>query len=49
MYEVEAATYFKKMKNDTKVGLVPNTGHTANIDQPGIYNNMLESFLEDIN
>ncbi len=47
-YEVEAAAYIKKMKVDTKLGLIPNAGHTANIDQPEIYNQMLERFLEDM-
>ena len=47
LHEVEGATYIKKIKNDIKIGLVPNAGHTANIDQPDIYNKILESFLED--
>ncbi|MCF6408132.1 alpha/beta fold hydrolase [Alkalihalobacillus sp. EGI L200015] len=48
LHEVEAVTYVKKINNDAKVGLVPNAGHTANIDQPGTYNKMLENFIEDI-
>ena len=48
LYEVEAAAYLKKMNNDTKIALVPDAGHTANIDQPIIYNTILEHFLRRI-
>ena len=34
------------MKADSKVGLVPNAGHTANIEQPEIYHIMLDNFFE---
>jgi pimeloyl-ACP methyl ester carboxylesterase len=46
LHEVEAAAYIKKMNDEVNIGLIPNAGHTANIDQPGIYNRMLEDFLE---
>ncbi|OIK06609.1 alpha/beta hydrolase [Bacillus sp. MUM 13] len=48
LLDVEAVTYVKKIKNDTEVGLVPNAGHLANIDQPGIYNKILKNFLENL-
>ena len=48
LYEVEAATYIKKTHADCKVGLVPDAGHTANMEQSDIYNLMLDSFLDGI-
>lgn len=45
LHEVEAAAYIKKTNNNTKIGLIPNAGHTANIDQPELYNKILEDFL----
>lgn len=47
LYEVEAAAYIKRIKTDTKIGLIPDAGHTANMDQPELYNQMLDRFLED--
>jgi pimeloyl-ACP methyl ester carboxylesterase len=46
LHEVEAAAYMKKINNDIKVGLLPNAGHTANIDEPEIYNKVIERFIE---
>lgn len=46
LHEVEAATYVKKQNNEIEIGLLPFAGHTANIDQPEIYNSMVSSFLE---
>ncbi|MFI8685909.1 alpha/beta fold hydrolase [Rossellomorea sp. NPDC077527] len=46
MHEVEAAAYMKKLNNDIRVGLVPDTGHTVNIEEPAIYNKILTTFLE---
>ena len=48
LYEVEAAAYIKKTHADCKVGLVPDAGHTANMEQSDIYNLMLDSFLDGI-
>jgi pimeloyl-ACP methyl ester carboxylesterase len=45
LHEVEAAAYIKKMNHEVNIGLVPYAGHTANIDQPEIYNRMIEEFL----
>jgi pimeloyl-ACP methyl ester carboxylesterase len=47
LHEIEAAAYMKKINNDIKVGLIPNAGHTANIDEPVIYNQMIERFIEE--
>ena len=47
MYEVNSAAYIKKVNKDILVGLVPNAGHTANIDQPDIYNKIVDGFLKD--
>ncbi|WP_231607247.1 alpha/beta fold hydrolase [Fictibacillus sp. 18YEL24] len=46
LHEVEAAIYLKKQNNEFEIGLIPFAGHTANIDQPEIYNRMVSSFLE---
>lgn len=46
LHEVEAATYIKKQNNEITIGLLPFAGHTANIDQPEIYNSMVRNFLE---
>jgi pimeloyl-ACP methyl ester carboxylesterase len=46
LHEVEAAAYLKKLNDDINIGLIPNAGHTANIDQPGIYNRMVEGFFK---
>ena len=47
VHEVESATYVKKVKGEIKIGLVPDAGHTANIDQPLIYNLILENFIKE--
>ena len=49
LYEVESAAYIKTTNKDIKIALVPDAGHTANMDQPTIYNITLEHFLEEIN
>jgi pimeloyl-ACP methyl ester carboxylesterase len=46
LHEVEAATYVKKQNNEIEIGLLPIAGHTANIDQPEIYNSMVKNFLD---
>ncbi|MGM0852855.1 MAG: alpha/beta fold hydrolase [Bacillota bacterium] len=46
VHEVEAITYVKKSNPDIEVGLIPNAGHTANIDQPGIYHHLVDGFLD---
>jgi pimeloyl-ACP methyl ester carboxylesterase len=48
LHEVEAATYVKNQNNEIEIGLLPFAGHTANIDQPEIYNSMVKTFLEKI-
>jgi pimeloyl-ACP methyl ester carboxylesterase len=48
LHEVEAATYVKNQNNGIEIGLLPFAGHTANIDQPEIYNSMVKTFLEKI-
>jgi pimeloyl-ACP methyl ester carboxylesterase len=47
LHEVEAAAYLKKLNDGVNLGLIPNAGHTANIDQPGIYNRMVEGFFKE--
>ena len=45
-HEVDAVSIIKKTVHEAEVGLVPNSGHTANIDQPEVYNRMVEHFIE---
>ncbi|MFQ3546508.1 alpha/beta hydrolase [Halobacillus rhizosphaerae] len=48
LHEVEAVHYVKKISNDAQVGLIPDAGHTANMDQPETYNKLLSDFLSKI-
>ena len=41
------AAYIRKINKDILIGLVPNAGHTANIDQPDIFNKIVDGFLKD--
>lgn len=49
MHEVEAATYIKEKNNEIEIGLIPNAGHTANIDQPNVYNLLVKEFINNHN
>ncbi|UOQ45467.1 alpha/beta fold hydrolase [Halobacillus salinarum] len=44
-HEVEAVAYVKNVKNDALIGLIPGAGHTANMDQPEMFNRIVENFL----
>jgi pimeloyl-ACP methyl ester carboxylesterase len=44
-HEVEAATYIKGKNKEIEIGLIPNAGHTANIDQPDVYNLLVKEFI----
>ncbi|SET96488.1 Pimeloyl-ACP methyl ester carboxylesterase [Salinibacillus kushneri] len=46
-YEVEAATYIKSKNKEIKIGLIPNAGHTANIDEPEVYNLLVKEFINN--
>lgn len=46
-HEVEAATYIKGKNKDIEIGLIPNAGHTANIDQPDVYNLLVKEFINN--
>lgn len=48
VHEVEAVSYVKKSNPDIEVGLIPNAGHTANIDQPDIFHHLVDGFLDKI-
>ncbi|MFZ3580309.1 alpha/beta fold hydrolase [Virgibacillus sp. DJP39] len=45
IHEIEAVTYIKRQNKEIEIGLVPIAGHTANIDQPDVYNCMVNEFL----
>ncbi len=45
-HEVEAVAYVKENKEDALIGLIPGAGHTANLDQPDVFNRIVEDFLE---
>ena len=45
LYEVEAIQFFKRSNDNIKVGLIPDAGHTANIDQPELYNRIVQQFV----
>jgi pimeloyl-ACP methyl ester carboxylesterase len=47
LHEVEAVTYLKQANHNINSGLVPFAGHTANIEEPGIYNQIVKRFLEE--
>ncbi|OIU72810.1 alpha/beta fold hydrolase [Rossellomorea aquimaris] len=47
LHEVEAVTYLKQANLKFNAGLVPYAGHTANIEQPEIYNLLVRRFLEE--
>lgn len=44
-HEADAVSYFKETNAAVLAEVIPNAGHTANMDQPDIYNKMLEDFL----
>ena len=46
--EIEAVSFVKRSNHTIEVGLIPDAGHTANIDQPEIFNSLVERFLERI-
>lgn len=46
-HEVEAVTFLKQANHKINAGLVPFTGHTANIEEPGVYNGIVRRFLEE--
>lgn len=45
VHEVEAVAFAKNSNHVIEVGLLPNAGHTANMDQPELYNKLVLSFL----
>ncbi|MCA1057201.1 alpha/beta fold hydrolase [Rossellomorea aquimaris] len=45
LYEVESALFMKKHNPNISIALIPDAGHTANIDQPEVYNGIVERFL----
>lgn len=45
LYEVEAVQFLKRNNDKINVGLIPDAGHTANIDQPDLYNSMVHQFI----
>lgn len=45
LYEIEGASYIKSKNSDFDIGIIPGAGHTANIDKPDIYNNIVLDFL----
>ncbi|GAA0488267.1 alpha/beta hydrolase [Salinibacillus aidingensis] len=45
LHEAEAAANMKRQNTHIEVGLIPNAGHTANIDQPDIYNRLVREFI----
>ncbi|BCB02547.1 alpha/beta hydrolase [Bacillus sp. KH172YL63] len=45
VHEVEAVSFVNKSNPEIEVGLIPDAGHTANIDQPEIFNRVVGSFL----
>jgi pimeloyl-ACP methyl ester carboxylesterase len=48
VHEVESVAYIKKTNPDIEIGLIPNAGHTANIDEPELFNSTLQKFLDRI-
>ncbi|KAB7670118.1 alpha/beta fold hydrolase [Bacillus sp. B1-b2] len=46
-HEIDSVHYIKTHNSMVEVGLIPQAGHTANIDQPDIYNNMMSEFLRN--
>ena len=49
VHEVESVAYIKKSNPEIEVGLLPNAGHTANIDEPDGFNSTVQKFLDRIN
>jgi len=45
LHEVEAVTFMRGVNKDIEIGLIPNAGHTANIDQSDIYNLLVRKFI----
>ncbi|WP_064093441.1 alpha/beta fold hydrolase [Rossellomorea aquimaris] len=48
LHEVEGSAWMKKQKGDLHLGLIPNTGHTPNIDKPHIFNELLKDFFKGL-
>ncbi len=46
MHEVDAVQYIKEKNKNINIGLIPNAGHTANMDRPEVYNMMVKEFLK---
>lgn len=47
-HEVGSVAYIKNSNPDIEVGLIPNAGHTANMDEPDIFNSTVQRFLDRI-
>ncbi|MYL63458.1 alpha/beta fold hydrolase [Bacillus hwajinpoensis] len=47
-HEVKATSYVKSENPNLNVGLIPNAGHTANIDKPALYNYIIEEFISGV-
>ncbi|MGB8000242.1 MAG: alpha/beta hydrolase [Anaerobacillus sp.] len=45
LYEIEAVQFMKRSNDKIKIGLIPDAGHTANIDQPELYNSIVQQFV----
>ncbi|MGA9288085.1 MAG: alpha/beta hydrolase [Anaerobacillus sp.] len=45
LYEIEAVQFMKRSNDEIKIGLIPDAGHTANIDQPELYNSIVQQFV----
>ncbi|WP_165998887.1 alpha/beta hydrolase [Bacillus sp. Cs-700] len=45
LYEVESVQFLKRSNDKINVGLIPDAGHTANMDQPNLYNSMVQQFI----
>ncbi|KGP73418.1 alpha/beta fold hydrolase [Pontibacillus yanchengensis] len=47
-HEISATSYMHKCNPDMEVGLLPGAGHTANMDKPWLYNQIVKEFMENI-
>ena len=48
LHEVEGSAWMKKQNQDLHLGLIPNTGHTPNIDKPTVFNKLMKEFLNGL-
>ncbi len=46
-HEVDSVQYMNGKNHEIQVGLIPNAGHTANIDRPDVYNLIVKEFIEN--